>query len=266
MTRCVLITGGGGGFGPTVARHLARIGWQVMICDKDGTRAALARDEALSELRTQRVLSCAGDIATMKGAHSTVEWTLDQLGGLDAIVNMVGWTRPASLLELAPHEWHKILDLNLSTAYYISLAGAEFMLREDSRGALIHFSSGTAYFGSPGNAAYSAAKAGLNNLIKSMSIEWAPDVRVNGIAPVITPTSMGSQWLSDAETRDRVLAAIPVGRVGRTEDVTGVIEMLLSEQASFITGQTIIVDGGMTASHPFARVDKMQKHVHRLEE
>jgi NAD(P)-dependent dehydrogenase (short-subunit alcohol dehydrogenase family) len=156
------------------------------------------------------------------------------------------------LFDLAVEEFDRIVAVNLRGAFLVCRAAARRMAAQPEGGAIVQFSSVTSLFGSPGQGIYAMTKAGLASLVKSMALEWVKrGVRVNGLAPTTTDTAFAKEWLdADPERRASVARAIPFGRMAVPEDVFGMLELLLSDAARFVVGQTIFVDGGLSVAHP----------------
>jgi NAD(P)-dependent dehydrogenase (short-subunit alcohol dehydrogenase family) len=241
----VLVVGAAGGIGSEVCRALSQAGHLVVGGD---ARIPDTFDRSLCDV----VL--AGDIVTQ--ADDLVADAIAAAGHLDAVVNLVGFNTFADMLDISPDIWRNLLDVNLTGAFMLSCAAARHMRTRGRGGSIVHFTSVTSLFGSPGQAVYAAAKAGLGNLVKSMALEWAPfGVRVNAVSPVMTRTPINAQWLDDDPTRgERIAAKIPLGRLGTPRDFAGIVRFLISDEAAFITGQTVYADGGTSVVHPLLGV------------
>ncbi|MCU1432749.1 MAG: 2-deoxy-D-gluconate 3-dehydrogenase [Actinotalea sp.] len=246
--RTALVAGAGGGIGQEVCRALAAAG--ATVVGVDVARPGATEDAAYPGCTA----SLVGDITT--DADRLVEQAVEVSGRLDAVVNLVGTQVFADLLAVTDDEWAGLIETNLSSAFRLSRAAAKHMGESGHGGTIVHFTSVTSLFGSPGQAPYAAAKAGLTNLVKSMAVEWAPmGIRVNAVSPVMTRTAINSAWLDAEPTRGPAIAAkIPLGRLGRPSDYAGLVRFLVSDDASFITGQTIYADGGASLVHPLLGV------------
>lgn len=243
----VLVAGAGGGIGQAVSAGLAAAGGTVVGAD-------LAPPDVSEVAYPGCSVSLTGDIR--RDAQRLVDDAVAGAGRVDAVVNMVGTQVFADLLDVTDEDWADLLDANLSGAFRLSRAAVRHMSEAGHGGSLVHFSSVTSLFGSPGQAPYAAAKAGLGSLVKSMAVEWAPlGIRVNAVSPVMTRTAINAAWLDAEPTRGSDIAAkIPLGRLGRPSDYVGLVRLLISDEASFITGQTIYADGGASLVHPLLGV------------
>lgn len=226
----VIVTGAGHGIGSATVQRLAADGWRTIAADKD--KAAADRVAARSRGHAAEVdVSIAADIELL------IDTTLRSHGRLDAVVSNAGVGRFGSLKDTTLGDWNMVLTTNLTAAFLLAKY-AEDALRE-AQGAMVLIASTRAHMSEPDTHAYSASKGGLLALTHSLAISLGPDVRVNCISPGWIDTS--DEALSETDH-----AQHPVGRVGRADDVAAAITWLVSENAGFITGTELIVDGGMT--------------------
>jgi NAD(P)-dependent dehydrogenase (short-subunit alcohol dehydrogenase family) len=244
--RVALVTGAVGGIGRAVCTALVDSGMRVVGADLPAAVKAVADSDCHTLL--------GGDITV--DSDRMVEEAVVACGRLDAVVNLVGMNIFADLLDLTDADWDRVMSINLTGAYRLSRAAAGHLTGAGHGGSIVHFTSVTSLFGSPGQAAYAAAKAGLANLVKSMSVEWAPyGIRVNAVSPVMTRTPINADWLDeDQERAGRIAAKIPLGRLGSPTDYAGLVRFLVSDEASFVTGQTVFADGGTSLVHPLLGV------------
>lgn len=243
-----MIAGADGGIGREVCKVLAESG--ATVIGVDVARSGSAENPSYASCTG----SLTGDITV--DADRLVDEAVARFGRVDAVVNLVGTQVFADLLAVTDDEWSGLINVNLGGAYRLSRAAARHMSSSAHGGTIVHFTSVTSLFGSPGQAPYAAAKAGLGNLVKSMAVEWAPfGIRVNAVSPVMTRTAINADWLDADPTRAGAIAAkIPLGRLGRPSDYAGLVRFLLSDDAAFITGQTIYADGGASLVHPLLGV------------
>jgi glucose 1-dehydrogenase len=246
--RIALVVGGLGGIGRAVCSDLRRHGMLVIAADQT---AAVENEQANLDC-TEMLL--AGDIVS--DSDRLVRDVVAAYGRVDAVINLVGMNIFADLLDISDEQWDQVVSLNLTGAFRLSRAAAREMVESNRSGSIIHFTSVTSLFGSPGQAAYAAVKAGLANLVKSMAVEWAPHrIRVNAVSPVMTRTSINANWLDDDPERSgRIASRIPAGRLGAPDDYAGLVRFLVSDEADFITGQTFLADGGTSLVHPLLGV------------
>ncbi len=233
----VLITGGAGGIGRATAARFLEEGARVVVLDRDD-RALEATRQTLPGLDG---LLCAdvSDPAAVERAYAD----LDALwGGLDVLVNNAGISIRHRFLEITPEEWRQVLQVNLDGVFYMAQGAARRMLAQGG-GVIVNMGSTNALRGYPYYADYNASKAGVVELTRSLALELAPAIRVNAVCPgfILTP-------MQEAEYTPEMQRAfaqkVPLRRLGRPEDVAALIAFLASDDAAFITGQAIVMDGG----------------------
>jgi 3-oxoacyl-[acyl-carrier protein] reductase len=246
--KTVIVTGGARGIGASVSTLFAESGADVMI-DYLGVQRDL---DGLREVE-HRIRKCGGSYETFEG-DITVPSQMEELcgramsrfGSIDVLVNCAGLTVPLPIQELSAEQWRKGLEINLSGAFYITSAAARYMLEQKS-GRIIYIGSAGAITGGGGSAFYSAAKAGINGLVRALSKELSPSgITVNAVLPALIETDLLIDREPDPEKRKEFVKRIPVGRFGTPEDVAYLVLFLSSPYASYINGQQIIIDGGST--------------------
>lgn len=244
--RTVLITGATGGLGRAFAFGFAKQGCAVALHTR--TETDTAADQLAAEIQSLgvEVAIAVGDTSTVSGADSVVDMTLAQLGKIDVLVNNAGVMDTTPFLQLSVEDWDRVLCTNLRGYFLVGQRVARHMV-EKHRGCIINVSSTRQVQAWPGNAAYCASKGGIAMLTKVMALELAGHgVRVNSIAPGTIPTGLNRQYVSDPEFQRQRLARIPAGRLGRPDDVVAAALLLASDDADFIIGASIMVDGGQT--------------------
>jgi 3-oxoacyl-[acyl-carrier protein] reductase len=241
--KVALVTGASRGIGRAIAVDFARQGADVAILGRDTAALAETAAAARAARAETRVHTIEADVADPSAVEAAVAGTLAELGRIDFAVANAGQALDALLLRLKPDDIERVLAINLKSAFYLCGAVAKPMIRQRS-GAIVLVSSIVGLTGSAGQAGYAAAKAGLLGLAKSVAKELGSrNVRVNAVAPGLIETAM-TQSLSE-QARAQFLATVPLGRSGTPEDVSGVVTFLCSDAARYVTGQTIIVDGGL---------------------
>ncbi|MCH8848052.1 MAG: 3-oxoacyl-[acyl-carrier-protein] reductase [Chloroflexi bacterium] len=241
--RRALVTGASRGIGRAVALRLAADGAAVAVNYHTGEAEAAEVVAAITGAGGTAV-SIGGDVSDAAGAAATVATAQEALGGLDILVNNAGITRDNLVLRLSEEDWDAVLDVNLKGAFLCTKAALRPMLRQRS-GRIINMTSVVAGTGNPGQANYAAAKAGLIGLTKTVAREVASrGITVNAVAPGFISTRMVEAITE--EQRGLVLGRIPLARFGTPEDVAACVAFLAGDDAGYITGQVLGVDGGLS--------------------
>jgi 3-oxoacyl-[acyl-carrier protein] reductase len=241
--KAAIVTGASRGIGRAIAVDLVKNGANVVLAGRD--RAAL--DQTVAECLTARdgarTLVVTGDAADQSAVEGWVKETLDAFGRVDFAIANAGQSIDSLLLRLKPDVIDQMLSVNLKSAFYLAGAVAKPMMKQRS-GSIVLMSSIVGLTGNPGQAAYAASKAGLLGLTKSLAKELGSrNIRVNAVAPGLIETAMTEKMTG--EVREYLLNQAALGRPGKPEDVSGVVTFLCSEAAGYITGQTLVVDGGI---------------------
>jgi len=235
------ITGGARGIGKAIALELAKGGADIALGD-------LARSEAentAGEVRATGVKSEAFgvDVSNPEAVVKTFEEIKNAMGRLDILINNAGITRDGLLLRMKPEDWDLVLNVNLKSAFLCSREAVKIMSRERS-GRIVNISSVVAFMGNPGQANYSASKAGLIGLTKTIAKEYASrGITVNAVAPGFIVSAMTDALPENV--KEQMKAAVPLGRFGTAGDVAAAVAFLCSKEAGYITGHVIHVNGGM---------------------
>ena len=236
--RRALITGASGGIGGAIAGALHAQGAEVTL---SGTRVNAL--EAVAASLGERAHCAPGELSDAAAAKTLVERAEAAMGGLDVLVNNAGITRDTLALRMSDDDWQSVLDVNLTAAFRLSRAVLRGMLKRRS-GRIVNVASVVALTGSPGQANYAASKAGMIGMTKSLAQEVATrGITVNCVAPGFVESPMTRAL--EAERRARILDSIPAGRLGEGPEVAACVVFLASEEAAYITGQTLHVNGGM---------------------
>jgi len=237
-----LVTGASRGIGRAIALELARGGARVLVVYRGRRDAAEAVVELVRDLGSE-ALAEQGDVSRPEEADRLVSLALERFGRLDILVNNAGITRDNLLLRMKDEEWEEVIRTNLSGPFYLMRAAAKHMVRA-RRGRIVNIASVVGLVGNPGQANYAAAKAGLIGLTKAAAKELASrGITVNAVAPGYIQTDM-TESLPEA-AKEALLRLIPTGRFGSPEDVARAVRFLVGDDAAYITGHVLVVDGGM---------------------
>jgi 3-oxoacyl-[acyl-carrier protein] reductase len=242
--RIALITGSGQGIGKEVALELARRGATIVTNDVTGCCA----DDTLEEARALGAdgLAITADVSDPAQVDAMMTQIIDAYGQIDILVNNAGTTRDNLIIRMPEEEWDLILRVNLKSAWLCSKAAIRPMMRK-KHGRIVNMSSASGIMGQMGQSNYSASKAGMIGLTKALAREVASrGITVNAVAPGFIKTALTEKMPQDILTELSKL--IPIGRTGNVQDVAYAVAFLASEQASYITGQVLSVDGGLVMS------------------
>ena len=245
--RVVLVTGGGTGIGRAIALRFSREGAAVTVMGRRLEKVRQVRQEI--ESQGGKSLEIQGDVSVEKDCQTTIAQVIDRFGRLDVLCTSAGiYGRSRTVVDTSVELWQEVIDIDLKGAFLISKYAIP-EIQKRSRGAVIHIASIGALRGSPEGMAFQAAKGGLINLTKHMAVAHAPEnIRVNCICPGVIMTPLTEKWLSDPKTYQKICQIHPLGRIGKVEEVASVAVFLASDDASFITGAILPVDGGYLAA------------------
>ena len=238
-----IVTGGGRGIGRAVALAFAREGADVVINYRSNDAAA---KEVVDEIQTlgRKVLAVKADVGSYQDARSMVDRAVRELGGVDILVNNAGLSRPALLLKMDEETWDRVVDIHLKGTFNCTQAAANYM-KENNYGKIINVISTAGLYGTVGQINYASAKAGIIGFTKSASRELARyAINVNAISMGVIATEMTDKIRSDEKLRETYLSRIQLRRFGEPEEVVPAFVILASDDARYITGQVLCVDGG----------------------
>ena len=249
--RVALIPGGGGGIGTPLAGAIAAAGARVAVAGRTADTLQTAVDRVVAA--GSEGLAIEGDATDEADAERMVRETVDRFGRVDIVVNAVGGgagkvLHPAE--EYPRDAWDWIMELNVRSTLIPTQAAAREMIRLGEGGAILNITSVRAVLGiNAGYSAYVAAKGAIASLTRQWATEWAKHgIRVNAIMPTFVDTPQVATLLGDADFKAGIVSRIPLGRVGETSDIVGPAIFLVSDAASFVTGQVLGIDGGLTAT------------------
>jgi len=240
--RVAVITGAARGIGRAIGERLASLGADVVVADMQSELAEKCAKE-IAELTGRKTLAIKVNVADAKSASEMVEKTINELDRIDILVNNAGITRDTLILRMEEADWDAVIDVNLKGAFNCSKAAIRPMMRQ-RYGRIVNISSVSGQAGQVGQTNYSASKAGLIGFTKALAREVASrQITVNAVAPGFIPTALTNDLSEDL--KDMILKATPLGRMGKPEEIAAAVAFLASDEAGYITGQVLAVDGGM---------------------
>lgn len=239
--KIALITGGARGIGRSISMKLAKEGADIIVSDVnlEGAKETAKEIEGMG----RKSIAVEADISVLEKAEDMVAKGIDKFGKIDILVNNAGVTKDGLLLRMKKEDWDFVLNINLTGAFNCSKAVARHMVKQKT-GNIVNISSVVGVMGNAGQANYVSSKAGLIGLTKALARELAPrGIRVNAVAPGFIDTEMTKSLSEDV--RNRLISQIPLTRLGQPEDIADCVKFLVSDEADYITGQVINVNGGM---------------------
>jgi 3-oxoacyl-[acyl-carrier protein] reductase len=243
--RVAIVTGAGSGFGAGIARLYARSGAQVAVLDINGPAATMVANEIGTT-----AFAVTADVTSRADIDEAVDRTLKRFGRLDVVVNNAGWShKNRPMLEVSEEEFDRVYAINVKSIYHMAQAAVPVLARQGG-GVIINIGSTAGIRPRPGLTWYNGSKAAVNLLSRSMAVELAPQkIRVNCVAPVMGATGLLEQFMGlpdTPENRAKFVATIPLGRLSEPTDIAHACLYLASDEANFVTGVVLEVDGGRT--------------------
>jgi NAD(P)-dependent dehydrogenase (short-subunit alcohol dehydrogenase family) len=244
--RTALVTGASTGIGRATALALGRAGYDLAVTDLE--TKWLNELTADPQLAGRKIVAIALELRSQESISAAMHQATQALGRLDLLVNNAGRPLQKAATDVTSEEWNEIIDTNLKGAFFLSTAFARHCIERKRGGAVISMASTHGMTGIAGRSVYGISKGGIIQMTRMLAIEWAPlGIRVNAVAPATVLTPSREKLLSDPDARARMLARIPLGRFATAEEVAEAVRYLGSDAAASITGQILVLDGGLTA-------------------
>jgi meso-butanediol dehydrogenase/(S,S)-butanediol dehydrogenase/diacetyl reductase len=241
--KTVIITGAASGMGAAAAKRFSGEGANVVAMDLKQDEL----DSGLKDLPSDRTLLIAGDTSKVADAEKIVQAAVDEFGGLDVLVNNAGTHTAGDVTKTSEGEWNRVMSVNVGGYFHMAKAALPHLKK--TRGSIVMTSSVSGIGGDWGMAAYNTSKGAVTNMVRAMALDHGADgVRVNAVCPTFTDTGM-TKDMQDQKTIDKFLTRIPMKRIGQPEDIAAVMAFLASDDAGFVTGVNLPVDGGLSASN-----------------
>ncbi len=246
--RTAIVTGASYGIGQATAIALAQDGYDLAITDL--STETLLKTKSMIEAIGRKVIVLSLDIREQHQIEFALSEVQKKLGPLHVLVNNAGLpSLRKKAIEISREEWQSIVDVNLTGTFFMTTSFGKTLIKENLTGCVVHIGSTHGMVGFEGASAYGITKAGLSHLAKMLAVEWAPfQIRVNVVAPGSTYTESRAPSFNDPIRKEQLLSRIPMHRFGRPEEVAHAVKYLASPEAAYITGQTLLLDGGLTAA------------------
>ena len=241
--KTVIITGAASGMGAAAAKRFSDEGANVVAMDLEQSDL----DKGVGDLPADRTLLKAGDTSKMADAEAVVKAAVDRFGGVDVLINNAGTHTSGDVEKTSEEEWTRVLSVNVNGYFHMAKAALPHL--KQAKGSIVMTSSVSGIGGDWGMAAYNTSKGAVTNMVRAMALDHGKDgVRVNAVCPTFTDTGM-TEEMKDQETIDKFLTRIPMKRIGQPKDIAAVMAFLASDDAGFVTGVNLPVDGGLSASN-----------------
>jgi 2-deoxy-D-gluconate 3-dehydrogenase len=246
--RIALVTGTGSGLGRAMAIGLAQAGADLALTELPDRLGAAEETAREVEKAGRKAHVVPLDVTNLPGIREMADAVARRFGRIDILVNNAGVNVPKLAVDVTEEDWDRVLDVDLKGVFFTAQAVAKRAMIPQGGGKIVNISSQMGVVGYTYRAAYCAAKAGVVNLTRVLAFEWAKhQITVNAVAPTFVETPLTKPMFEDKAFRDDVLSRIPLGRLGRPEDIVGSVVYLSSASADMVTGHTLLVDGGWTA-------------------
>ena len=245
--KSVIVTGATSGIGKEIARAFYAAGAKVAVCGRKNL------EEAVQEIaggHTERLYAERVDVSDLSQLENFFNKTVEKFGRIDILINNAGVQFPKPSVEVTAEDWQRTVDINLRGYFFGATLAAKDMMRRGEAGSIVNIGSVNAVTVVPGQAVYAATKAGISQMTKSLAREWGKQgIRVNCIAPGSIPTAINASIYADPAVDRAMCEKIPMGRRGQVHEVADATLYMASPYASYVTGQTLFVDGGLTLVH-----------------
>ncbi|GGC89389.1 2-deoxy-D-gluconate 3-dehydrogenase [Thalassobacillus devorans] len=244
--KVAMVTGANRGLGKSIALMLANAGADVVVCGRNEER----NQEVVKEIENcgRKALGISVDLNDLEEIEKLVEEAWKEFGTIDILVNNAGRSSTNFALSTSEEEWDQVMDLNVKSLFFCSQAVASKMKENGNGGKIINMASVAGAVGDVGISPYTASKGAVINLTRSLALEWSRfNIQVNAIGPAYIETDMNKEQLAIPKVRNKIIEKTPMKRLGQAEELEGAVLLLAGKGSSFITGQTIFVDGGWLA-------------------
>jgi meso-butanediol dehydrogenase/(S,S)-butanediol dehydrogenase/diacetyl reductase len=243
--KVVIVTGAGSGIGAATAARFAKEGALLSVCDIN--MEGLAEKTKAFDPAGKRSLQSRTDVSKLAECEALVKATLDRFGRIDILVNNAGTGVFGRVTELSVDDWHKVFAIAVDSVFYMSKAAIPYIIKQ--KGAVVNLGSVSGLFGDYGFAGYNAAKGAVVNLTRTMALDFARDgIRVNAVCPGLVATPLSAGLRDNPQVWEEYQKGIPVARAAEPSEIAAAIAFLASDDASYMTGACMVVDGGLTAS------------------
>ncbi len=245
--KVAIITGSGTGIGRTLAIGLSQAGADIVVTELPGKEAAAEETADAVRKQGKRAITVELDVTQIKSVERMIAVTMEKLGSIDILVNNAGTIIRKKAIDITEEDWDTVMDVNLKGLFFTSQTVAREMIKQRF-GKIINISSINGVIGSAERASYTASKAGVINLTRTLAAEWAEyGINVNGIGPTYLLTPLTETLFENETFKEKYFDRQPIQRIGRPEDILGAVIYLASSASNLVTGHTIMVDGGWTA-------------------